>query len=115
MKLESRARGRVLVLDDEKNIVIVLRTILEKRGFAVDGFTSSLDALQVVQNIPKLAHVAANKRSLIRIELRAGANRPIIRLRRIRFRLLRALQFGGEAAAAEGQGRHEDEERKVKN
>ncbi len=43
-------RGRVLVLDDEKNIVIVLRTILEKRGFVVEGFTSSLDALQVVQN-----------------------------------------------------------------
>lgn len=48
--IRSESRGRVLVLDDEKNIVIVLRTILEKRGFAVDGFTSSLDALQVVQN-----------------------------------------------------------------
>lgn len=43
-------RGRVLVLDDEKNIVIVLRTILEKRGFQVEGFTSSLDAVQVIEN-----------------------------------------------------------------
>ncbi|NUM87619.1 MAG: sigma-54-dependent Fis family transcriptional regulator [Bdellovibrionales bacterium] len=39
------AKARVLVVDDEKNIVTVLKAILEKREFEVDGFSSARDAL----------------------------------------------------------------------
>jgi len=42
-------KGSVLVLDDEKNIVTVLKAILEKREFNVTGFTEprlALDALR---------------------------------------------------------------------
>ncbi len=38
-------KARVLVVDDEKNIVTVLKAILEKREFEVDGFSSARDAL----------------------------------------------------------------------
>jgi two-component system response regulator AtoC len=37
--------GTVLVLDDERNIVTVLKAILEKRGFQVEGFTEPREAL----------------------------------------------------------------------
>lgn len=39
-------RGNILVVDDEKNIVIVLSAILEKRGFYVEGFTDPKRALE---------------------------------------------------------------------
>src|SRR3990167_1539928 len=41
-------RGNVLVVDDEKNIVIVLSAILEKRGFRVEGFTEPKRALEAL-------------------------------------------------------------------
>lgn len=41
--------GRVLVLDDERNIVTVLKAILEKRGFTAEGFTSARDALDALR------------------------------------------------------------------
>ncbi|MCO5143678.1 MAG: sigma-54 dependent transcriptional regulator [Oligoflexia bacterium] len=37
--------AKILVVDDEKNIVTVLKAILEKRGFSVEGFTSPREAL----------------------------------------------------------------------
>ena len=37
--------GSVLVLDDERNIVTVLKAILEKRGFSVEGHTEPREAL----------------------------------------------------------------------
>ncbi|RZA08965.1 MAG: sigma-54-dependent Fis family transcriptional regulator [Proteobacteria bacterium] len=37
--------GNVLVLDDERNIVTVLKAILEKRGFTVEGHTEPREAL----------------------------------------------------------------------
>jgi two-component system, NtrC family, response regulator AtoC len=39
----------VLVLDDEKNIVTVLKAILEKRDFAVDAFTDPREALDTLR------------------------------------------------------------------
>lgn len=41
----NESYGNVLVVDDEKNIVTVLKALLEKRGFTVDGFTSVKEAL----------------------------------------------------------------------
>lgn len=41
--------GHVLVLDDEKNIVTVLKAILEKRNFQVDGFTDPREALDSIR------------------------------------------------------------------
>lgn len=47
MKFEDQATssGSVLVLDDERNIVAVLKAILEKRNFEVYGFTDTREAL----------------------------------------------------------------------
>lgn len=39
-------KGSILLLDDEKNIVAVLKAMLEKRGFHVEGFYSPNDALE---------------------------------------------------------------------
>lgn len=41
--------GRVLVLDDEKNIVTVLKAILEKRDYQVEGFTDPREALDAMR------------------------------------------------------------------
>ncbi len=41
--------GRVLIVDDEKNIVTVLKAILEKREFVADGFTSPKEALDALR------------------------------------------------------------------
>jgi two-component system, NtrC family, response regulator AtoC len=45
----SQDVGKVLVLDDERNIVTVLKAILEKRGFVVEGFTDPREALAAVR------------------------------------------------------------------
>jgi two-component system response regulator AtoC len=42
-------KSSVLVLDDEKNIVSVLKAILEKRDFTVDGFTDPREALDALR------------------------------------------------------------------
>jgi DNA-binding NtrC family response regulator len=42
-------KSSVLVLDDEKNIVTVLKAILEKRDFDVEGFTDPRDALDALR------------------------------------------------------------------
>ena len=39
-------RGSILLLDDEKNIVAVLKAMLEKQGFHVEGFNSPNRAIQ---------------------------------------------------------------------
>lgn len=41
--------ARILVLDDERNIVTVLKAILEKRGFVAEGFTSARDAIDALR------------------------------------------------------------------
>lgn len=46
---ENQASGSVLVLDDERNIVTVLKAILERRGFQVDGFTDPREALDALR------------------------------------------------------------------
>ncbi|HEY8279063.1 MAG TPA: sigma-54 dependent transcriptional regulator [Bdellovibrionota bacterium] len=46
---ESQANGSVLVLDDERNIVTVLKAILEKRNFQVEGFTDPREALDALR------------------------------------------------------------------
>lgn len=43
-------QSQVLVLDDERNIVTVLKAILEKREFAVDGFTDPREALDALRS-----------------------------------------------------------------
>lgn len=47
---ENQANGSVLVLDDERNIVTVLKAILEKRNFQVDGFTDPREALDALRS-----------------------------------------------------------------
>ncbi len=42
--------GSVLVLDDERNIVTVLKAILEKRNFTVEGFTDPREALDALRS-----------------------------------------------------------------
>ncbi len=49
---ENQANGSVLVLDDERNIVTVLKAILEKRNFQVDGFTDPREALDALRKGP---------------------------------------------------------------
>jgi len=46
---ENQPNGAVLVLDDERNIVTVLKAILEKRNFQVDGFTDPREALDALR------------------------------------------------------------------
>ncbi len=46
---ENQQNGSVLVLDDERNIVTVLKAILEKRNFQVDGFTDPREALDALR------------------------------------------------------------------
>jgi two-component system response regulator AtoC len=46
---ENQASGSVLVLDDERNIVTVLKAILEKRNFQVEGFTDPREALDALR------------------------------------------------------------------
>jgi len=46
---EDQPSGSVLVLDDERNIVTVLKAILEKRGFEVEGFTDPREALNALR------------------------------------------------------------------
>lgn len=41
-------KGRVLIVDDEKNITFVLRAMLEKNGFEVLTFNDSLHAIQAI-------------------------------------------------------------------
>ncbi len=41
--------GRILVLDDERNIVTVVKAILEKRGLTADGFTNGREALDALR------------------------------------------------------------------
>lgn len=43
-------KSSVLVLDDEKNIVTVLKAILEKRDFQVEGFTDPREALSALRD-----------------------------------------------------------------
>lgn len=43
-------QSQVLVLDDERNIVTVLKAILEKRDFTVDGFTDPREALDALRS-----------------------------------------------------------------
>ena len=43
-------RFRSLILDDERNIVTVLKAILEKRNFQVDGFTDPREALNALRS-----------------------------------------------------------------
>ena len=47
---DIRESSSVLVLDDERNIVTVLKAILEKRGFQVDGFTDPREALDALRS-----------------------------------------------------------------
>jgi len=47
---ENQASGSVLVLDDERNIVTVLKAILEKRNFQVEGFTDPREALDALRS-----------------------------------------------------------------
>jgi two-component system, NtrC family, response regulator AtoC len=46
---ENQPNGSVLVLDDERNIVTVLKAILEKRNFQVEGFTDPREALDALR------------------------------------------------------------------
>ncbi|MGZ3700669.1 MAG: sigma-54-dependent transcriptional regulator [Bdellovibrionota bacterium] len=46
---DNQASGSVLVLDDERNIVTVLKAILEKRNFQVEGFTDPREALDALR------------------------------------------------------------------
>src|SRR3990167_2167300 len=46
---DNQENGSVLVLDDERNIVTVLKAILEKRNFQVDGFTDPREALDALR------------------------------------------------------------------
>jgi len=46
---ENQPNGAVLVLDDERNNVTVLKAILEKRNFQVDGFTDPREALDALR------------------------------------------------------------------
>jgi DNA-binding NtrC family response regulator len=46
----NQETGSVLVLDDERNIVTVLKAILEKRDFQVDGFTDPREALDALRS-----------------------------------------------------------------
>src|SRR5690606_14971508 len=43
-------RSSVLVLDDERNIVTVLKAILEKRDFEVESFTDPREALDSLRS-----------------------------------------------------------------
>lgn len=43
--------GRILVLDDERNIVTVLKAILEKRGLVADGFMNAREALDALRRV----------------------------------------------------------------
>ena len=47
---ENQENATVLVLDDERNIVTVLKAILEKRNFQVDGFTDPREALDALRS-----------------------------------------------------------------
>jgi two-component system, NtrC family, response regulator AtoC len=46
---DNQPSGTVLVLDDERNIVTVLKAILEKRNFQVEGFTDPREALNALR------------------------------------------------------------------
>ena len=47
--MENLSTGKILVLDDERNIVTVLKAILEKREFHVDGFVEPREALDAIR------------------------------------------------------------------
>lgn len=47
--MKQSYRGNILVLDDEKNIGIVLAAILEKRGFRVETYTNGQAAVEAVR------------------------------------------------------------------
>ncbi|MFZ2448432.1 MAG: response regulator [Syntrophobacteraceae bacterium] len=47
-----RGRGRILVVDDEPALAMVMRAILERLGYAVDCRTSSVEALDAFRNQP---------------------------------------------------------------
>jgi DNA-binding NtrC family response regulator len=47
---DDQQTGSVLVLDDERNIVTVLKAILEKRNFQVEGFTDPREALNALRS-----------------------------------------------------------------
>lgn len=47
---ENSERCSVLVLDDERNIVTVVKAILEKREFDVEGFTDPREALNALRS-----------------------------------------------------------------
>jgi two-component system response regulator AtoC len=49
VSMEKNEQSQVLVLDDERNIVTVLKAILEKREFLVDGFTDPREALNALR------------------------------------------------------------------
>lgn len=44
------SKKKILILDDEKNMTLVVQAILEKGGFEVDSFNDSLHALQVLNH-----------------------------------------------------------------
>ncbi len=46
---DIQTSGSVLILDDERNIVTVLKAILEKRNFQVDGYTDPREALDALR------------------------------------------------------------------
>ena len=46
--MEGRFRKSVIVVDDEPDIVFVLRTALERAGYSVDEASNGLEALQKI-------------------------------------------------------------------
>ncbi|MBC7386726.1 MAG: sigma-54-dependent Fis family transcriptional regulator [Cryobacterium sp.] len=43
-------KGRVLVIDDEKNMVLVIQAMLERAGFEVLAFTDAREAVEVIES-----------------------------------------------------------------
>src|SRR4051794_24260418 len=43
-------RGRILVVDDEKNITFVIQAMLEKAGFEVSAFNDSSEAFRTLKS-----------------------------------------------------------------
>jgi signal transduction histidine kinase/CheY-like chemotaxis protein len=50
--VEGQGSGRILLVDDEDQIVTVLRKSLERKGYEVTGMTDSSLALQAIENEP---------------------------------------------------------------
>ncbi len=50
--MNTKAQGRILVIDDEKNIVLVIQAMLERAGFEPLVFTDSARALEAIESEP---------------------------------------------------------------